>query len=71
MKVLKKSVIFLLYPFENGLVQEILQLGNLWRTKFLVTCDSFHGKESISVDFMTKYICVTDGRNANTELIAL
>ena len=43
-------------PLENGLVQEILHLGNLRRTKFLVTFDGFHGSESISVDFMIKYI---------------
>ena len=42
-------------PLENGLVQEILHLGNLWRTTFLVTLDSNHGR-SISVDFMIKYI---------------
>ena len=56
-------------PLENGLVQEILHLGNLWRTKVLVTFDSFHGRERIPVDFMI--FCVTDGRNANTELITL
>ena len=50
MKILKTP------PLENGLVQEILHLGNLWRTKFLVTLDSFHGRESISVDSMIKYI---------------
>ena len=61
-------------PLENGLVQEILHLGNLWRTKFPVTFDGFHGRESISVDFMINIFCVTmvtDGRNANTELITL
>ena len=34
-------------PLEIGLVQEILHVGNLWRTKFLVTLDSVHGRESI------------------------
>ena len=48
----EKRVIFKTPPLENGL---ILHLGNLWRTKFLVTLDSFHGRESISVDFMIKY----------------
>ena len=56
-KFLKKSVIFFTTPpLENGLVQEVLHLGNLWRTKFLVTLDSFHGRERISVDVMIKYI---------------
>ena len=51
----KKGVIFWQQaPLENGLVQEILHLGNIWRTKFLVTFDGFHGRESISVDFMIK-----------------
>ena len=57
MKILKKKCHFLTTTrLENGLVQEILHLGNLWITKFLVTLDSFHGRESISVDFMIKYI---------------
>ena len=52
----EKSVISYNTPLENGLFQEILHLGNIWRTKFLVTFDSFHGRESISVDFMITYI---------------
>ena len=55
-KIWKKCQFLTTPPLENGLVQEILHLGNLWRTKFLVTSDSFHGRESISVYFMIKYI---------------
>ena len=69
-KLVEKKCHFLTTPpLENGLVQEILHLGNTWRTKFLVNFDSFYGRESISVDFMIKYICVTDRRNANNKLI--
>ena len=46
-------------PLENGLVQDLLRLKSLWRNKFLITFDEFHGSESLSVYFMIKYIlCV-------------
>ena len=35
-----------------GPLQDLLHLGNLWRTKFLATFDGFHGSESLWVDFM-------------------
>ena len=37
-----------------ALVQDLL--GNLLRTKLLVTFGGFHGSESLLVDFMRKYI---------------
>ena len=37
---------------ENGLVQYLLRLKNLCRTKSIVTFDGFHGSESLSIDFM-------------------
>ena len=66
-KITEKSVIFLKTLLENGLVQEILHLGNLWRTKFLVTFDGFDGRESLSVDFMIKYILC----NGTDEMLTL
>ena len=62
----KKSLFLHNIPSWNCLVQEIMCLGNLSRTQFLVTFDRFHGNESLSVDFMITYIfCATDGQNAN------
>ena len=37
---------------KTGLVQEFLHLGNLCKTKFLVTFDVFRGSESISMNCM-------------------
>ena len=56
--------IFLTTPsLENGLVQDLLRLKSLWRNKFLITFDEFHGSESLSVYFMIKNIfCVCYGR---------
>ena len=34
--------------------KQLCTLEIIWRTKFLVTFDGFHGRESISVDFMIK-----------------
>ena len=47
-----------------------LHLGYLWRTKFLVTFEIFHGKKVFQL-IVCVILCVTDGRNANTELITL
>ena len=55
-KVSEKCNLFNTPPHENGLVQDLLRL---------VTIDGFHGSVSLLVDFMIKYICFTDGRNAN------
>ena len=53
-KFSKKCNFLTTLPLENGLVQDLLCLKNLWRTKFVVTFDGFHGSESLSVDFMIK-----------------
>ena len=50
-------------PLENSLVHGLLCLGNLWRTKFLVTFDGFYHSESLSVDLMIKYTLCQDWQN--------
>ena len=55
-----KRFIFYKNLTKNGLAQELLHLKNLWKTKFLITFDDFHGRErKLSIIFRIKYLQVS------------
>ena len=45
--ILRKVLFLTTPPLKNGLVQKVMHIDNLWRIKFLVNVDVFHGSERI------------------------